>query len=305
MSMKMLNVAAIIVTYNPELPRLGALVQTVLAQGADIVIVDNGSREDMAAWSVALREPRVGVVPLGENLGIAAAQNRGIEWARAQGATYVLIFDHDSAPPADLVVRLLAALSDFEKTGEKVAAVGPRYIDSRWGENKSRSPFSRFENGRMTGCYPPKGSSYVAVDFLIASGSLIPMKALDSIGGMIEELFIDYADIEWGLRARQLGWSLYGVWDVVMKHDLGDDRIVVLGRSFPVHSPLRHYYAIRNAVWLCCRSDLSLKWKIGLTHNAVVRFIAYAIFMPDPLRHVHFMCRGFWHGICGRMGIYR
>ena len=41
-----------------------------------------------------------------ENLGVAAAQNQGIEWAKQQGATHVLLLDQDSLPHPDMVARL-------------------------------------------------------------------------------------------------------------------------------------------------------------------------------------------------------
>lgn len=296
------SIVAVVVTYKPELKALRRLLDTLVPQVESVVIVDNGSSDNLAALGKQGSATAVEVLCLGENRGIATAQNVGIQWARDRGAEFVLLMDQDSAPPSDLVVKLQFALADLEKAGEKVAAVGPRFVDSRWGENKTRSPFSRFKNGRMVGCYPPDGSSYVAVDFLIASGSLISMKAFDAIGGMIEELFIDYVDIEWGVRARQMRWSLYGIWDIVMKHDLGDDCVVVLGHSIPVHSPLRHYYAIRNAAWLCCRVGLRRKWKFCLAYNGFRRFIAYSLFMPQPFKHFRFMCLGLWHGLHGKAG---
>lgn len=295
-------VVAVVVTYNPDLEVLGRLVDKCAPQVDAVVLVDNGDGVRLADWLAYKADTRVTLLPLGENKGIAAAQNAGIAWARSQGACQVILFDHDSEPPTDLVARLRVALADLEKKGEKVAAVGPRLIDSRWSEGKTRSPFSRFDKLRMIGCYPTNGSSYVTVDFLIASGSLIPMKALDAIGGMIEELFIDYVDIEWGVRARQAGWALYGIWDVVMEHSLGDNRVAVLGRTIRLHSPLRHYYAIRNALWLSRRSELQGKWRRGIAYDGVRRFVAYTILMPQPFKHFRFMCLGLWHGARGRVG---
>jgi rhamnosyltransferase len=87
-----------------------------------------------------------------------------------------------------------------------------------------------------------------------------------------------------------------------MEHRLGDDRVVVLGRPFSIHSPLRHYYAIRNGVWLCLHSRLLWQWKCGIAFSITRRFAAYSLFMPQPLTHFRFMCQGVWHGLCRRLG---
>ena len=39
---------------------------------------------------------------------------------------------------------------------------------------------------------------------LISSGCLIPLSAIDTIGEMDEELFIDHVDTDWFLRAKSL-----------------------------------------------------------------------------------------------------
>jgi len=296
------KVICVIVTYNPDLNVLGQLLDRTTPQVHSIVLVDNGDGINVGQWLSLRNSTDVTLLPLGENRGIAQAQNVGIHWARERGADQVLIFDHDSEPPIDLVPRLQDALATLERRGEKIAAVGPRYINSKWRRYITPSPFAKFRYGFISQCFPDGNSPYVPVDFLIASGSLIPIKAFDAIGTMSEELFIDYVDIEWGLRARQAGWSLYGIWDIVMEHSLGDDVVVVFGHIFPVHGHIRHYYVMRNAVWLCRGSKLIRKWKIGIAYNAFRRFIAYSLLMPQPIKHFRFMCLGLWDGARGKMG---
>ena len=295
-------IVAVVVTYNPDLDTLGRLVDACAPQVDSIVLVDNGDGVRLVGWLAQRTFSNVVLLPLGENRGIATAQNAGIDWALAKGAEYVLVFDHDSEPAPDLVVRLCTAFADLEEAGERVAAVGPRYTDSRRKKEDKISPFIRLENGRLIRCYPATGSFYVSVDFLISSGSLISIKALDAIGKMEDQLFIESVDVEWGLRARCAGWSLFGVWDAIMEHSLGDDHVMGMGRELAVHSPLRHYYLMRNALWLCRRKWLPRRWGFILAQNALKKFIAYSLFMPRPLRHFRFMCLGLWHAAHGRMG---
>src|SRR5690606_10075289 len=104
-------------------------------------------------------------------------------------------------------------------------------------------------------------TAVVEVDYVIASGCLIPFDVIETVGGMQEELFIDYVDIEWGLRAQHQGLQSLGVCAAVMQHQLGEKPIRFRGRLIPVHSPLRHYYHFRNAVWLYRQSWLRKDWK--------------------------------------------
>ena len=220
-----ISLIGIIVSYNPDFEKLKRLLEKLIPQVDAIVIVDNGSNTGFANWFKDQKYDRTTLLELNDNVGIAAAQNIGINWANIQGAKQVLIFDHDSEPPCDFVIQLQTIFSALKKNGEKIAAIGPRFIDNRFIKNKTPSPFSKIKCGRMRGYYPTNDNTIISVDFLIASGCLISMEAVKNIGPMTEALFIDYVDIEWCFRARQLGWSLYGAWGVVMKHELGDNEL--------------------------------------------------------------------------------
>ena len=99
------GVIAVVVAYNSDLATLGRLIDACANQVDSIVLVDNGDGVRLVGWLAQRTFSNVALLPLGENRGIATAQNAGIDWARAKGAKYVLIFDHDSEPAPDLVVR--------------------------------------------------------------------------------------------------------------------------------------------------------------------------------------------------------
>ena len=148
----------------------------------------------------------------------------------------------------------------------------------------------------------PCADAVAEVDYLIASGCLIPISTLDVAGDMNEQLFIDYVDIEWGLRAAYRGFQSYGACAARMHHDLGDEPIMFLGRSIPLHSPVRHYYHFRNAVWLYRQPWLKLHWKLADAWRLVLKYGFYTIFAKP--RHLHWwmMTRGIWDGVRNRMG---
>ena len=160
---------------------------------------------------------------------------------------HILLMDQDSTPADDMVGKLICALVLKEASGVSVAAVGPRYMDVR---QNNPPPFIQIRGFRLKRQVCGSDSQIVDVDYLVASGCLIPVTILQRVGGMLDKLFIDYVDIEWGLRAKYYGYQSFGVCGAFMDHALGDTPLEILGKKFPVRSPIRHYYMFRNAMYL-------------------------------------------------------
>jgi len=293
------TVVCVIVTYDPDHARLQQLLAAVTPQVARIVVVDNGSADSRLGWLRGLAGPALTLVELGSNKGVAAAQNAGLVEARNGPCSHVLLLDHDSVPAATMVAELLNACRKVRPAGRGVGAVGPRYLDQRLD---NPPPFIRVRGLRVHRCPCPTADTIVEVDYLIASGSLIPLSTLDEVGAMAEELFIDYVDIEWGLRARRMGFQSYGVCAALMAHDLGEAPVSFLGRSLPMHSALRHYYHFRNAVWLYRSRGLPLHWKFADGCRLVLRYGFYTLFAHPRRQHLRMMTKGIADGLRGRLG---
>lgn len=287
-------------TFNPGRGEIEGLLASVMPQVTAAVVVDNGSREDVRPRLPAAQSA-LHFIPLGENLGIAAALNRGIDWARAQNATHVLLLDQDSELAADMVARLLTAATSLAAGGHRVAAVGPRYVDPR---QDNPPPFIRVRGLRVERGRCDTADAVVPVDYLISSGSLVPLSALDVAGAMDESLFIDYVDIEWGLRAKSRGFRSFGVCGAAMRHSLGENPIRFFGKTIPLHSPLRHYYHFRNAVLLYRRAAPPLNWKLVDGYRLLLKLGFYALFARPRREHLRMMLLGLWHGLSGRSGRY-
>ncbi|MGK2952943.1 MAG: glycosyltransferase family 2 protein [Thiobacillus sp.] len=294
-------VVGVLVTYEPDLAKLDVLLRALRRQLASVVVIDNGSSLDIENGITADLRPDswCQVVRLHSNCGIAAAQNVGIDLARKAGANFVMLFDQDSEPAPNMIQKLLDAASAQSSLGVAVAAVGPRYTDER---QDNPPPFLRIRGISVERQTCEHNHSVVEVDYLIASGSLIPMSTLDAVGPMREDLFIDYVDIEWGLRARRAGFQSFGVCGATMRHDLGSEPINLFGRMIPLHSPLRHYYHFRNAVCLYCERGLPLNWKIADGWRLLLKYGAYTLLAKPRHKHWWMMSLGIVHGLMGRMG---
>jgi len=291
------KISGVIVSYNPDIDALRHLVAAVAPQLDQLFIIDNGSNFNVG--SSIDHSMCTAIIELGDNYGIARAQNIGIERARSSGSNFVLLLDQDSIPASDMVAKLLAAVFAKQEQGYQVACVGPHYTDSR---QRDTAPFIRLEGLKLKRQMCPASNTLIDVDFLIASGCLIPMPTIDAVGMMVEDMFIDYVDIEWGLRAQQMGYRSYGVCAATMVHALGDESIAFGTRHVPVHSPLRHYYHIRNAIWLCRQKWIPSQWKFVLMWRVARQFAFFSLMTSPRLEHAKMMALGLLHGMVNRMG---
>lgn len=293
---------AVIVTYAPQWEQTLALVKALESQCAALILVDNGSQPGQIEPLLAALPASTVVIRNGRNLGIAAAQNAGIREAQARAASHIVLFDQDSKPAPDMIEKLLAAEAGLLAEGKAVAAVGPQLIDEDSG---AKAPFISFASGRKQRIVTTPDRPRVKCFSLLASGTLIRTEILDVVGLMEEALFIEYVDVEWGARAHAQGLDCYGIGEALLYHNLGDDRIRVMKTFFvPLHKPLRHYYTMRNAIFMQKQRYVPGYWKRSDLVRTVAGFFIFALFNPPRLAQLHMMLRGIGHGIAGRYGPY-
>ena len=212
------DVAAVLVTHNPDQEALRASINAVAGQVSNVFVVDNGSRNFPDQWLETLGDgcvARLHFLPQLDNLGIGAGHNLGIEQARMHGAAFVLLLDQDSQVYPGMVAQLRSSYAALTQTGIRVACVGPRYHDP---QNSALSKFVRVGLLGFTLIDCKQDSAVVEVDFLVSSGSLLPLSPLLDIGLMDESLFIDHVDTEWCFRAKTKGYKLFGVCDAYCTH---------------------------------------------------------------------------------------
>lgn len=287
---------AVVVTYNPSQSQLCALLSALVTQVEHVILVDNASASDIHGLVAGIRSDKIEMIALAENLGLSAAQNIGLRKAQSDGVDFTILFDQDSIPESRMVEILSGNLCKLQSNGKRVAAVGPDFLAA------GDYPFRRLQGIAIKRCRCMPENEIVSVDFLISSGCLISMKALSEIGTMNASLFIEYVDVDWGLRAKLAGFELFGVCSAKMKHCIGDESTSALGRVAPVHTPLRHYYLFRNAVWLCRQSNIPVRWRIAVALNAGIKFAFFMLMVPPRFQRLKMIMLGIKDGIAGKMG---
>lgn len=296
------RIGAVIVSYHPHLPDLKRTLDALEPQVESVFIVDNGSGDATVLQLRALVAGRnAELVEFAANRGIAAAQNAAIARAQALGLDFMVLFDDDSLPAPDLVAQLARAFRKVQDSGQRIAAIGPQWVDGRTGR---RGSFYRIQRGRIVGVMPAD-TAPIPVDFLIASGTLLSLHAVREVGAMREDYFIDHVDTEWCVRAARAGWKLYGTSAAQLTHALGDaGRRVWFGRwrEVALHSPLRNYYEVRNTVLLLRSPNLTGSWRVAQLTRLAQLLVFYALLVPPRPARVAAMGRGIVHGLRGRAG---
>ncbi len=211
--------AAVVVNFEsgPLLLECVRSIRTDTSAGEpEVVVVDNGSTDgSVAALRAAL--PGITVVDPGENVGYAAAANRGIA-ATTAPVVAVANPDLDVAPgTAAAMLRRLDAEPDL-------AAVGPALLNpdgSQYPSARSHSSTTDavghavlgrlFPRNRFTRRYRQLDAVWDRprdVDWV--SGALLYLRrsALDSVGGWDERYFMYMEDVDLCWRLRRIGWRV-------------------------------------------------------------------------------------------------
>jgi GT2 family glycosyltransferase len=193
------------------LPSLAA--QTYRPYG--VLVVDNGSRDDSRAY-LAERWPEIEVIAIPENVGVAAALNRGVAAARGE---YVALLNNDLELEPAWLQEMVGGLERHASA----AAVGCKLLDYR---DRSRlDGAGDVVNQAMVAT--PRGhgeldrGQYDREEEILAptaGAALYRSSALALVGPFDESFFAYFEDVDWGLRAQLAGLRCWYVPSAVGYH---------------------------------------------------------------------------------------
>lgn len=285
------EVCAVMVTYQGGrliLQTVGAL----LSQVGHLVIVDNHSEAETLACIERLKQAypdKITVMMNSRNLGIAAALNQGVAYARANQFRFVLTMDQDSLPAADMVERLMAV---YEKAaGRKIGAVGPN-MRLIYDGDKELPGDSR------------TGADGIEAEVVWTSGCLHPTSVFDDVGIFREEYFIDCIDYEFCFRLKQAGYHVLKAPAARLTHRKGEVTTApfLWRRCFVSnYGASRRYYMARNGMlyWLESRAPDFLMAYMRMHLNEITKIVFYE---RDKTRKLRFMLRGLVDGLKKKAG---
>lgn len=212
-------VSAIVVNWNGA-SDLDVCLQSLRAQtysDLEVFVVDNGSTDASAA--VAQRYSTVRWVPLGSNLGLAAAMNEGSKLARGE---YLLFLNNDMRFAPDFVAVLAKTLSDhpdaFAADAKQYDWTGAWVVHARtvlrrgfsWSSPLLAWRFDQEDVRDITPCA-----------FGSAANLMVRRRLFDSLGGWDQNYPMGFEDVDLCFRAWARGWPTLYVPSAVCWHRVG------------------------------------------------------------------------------------
>ena len=287
------NICAVIVCYRVEINEFMVNISRHLKNFSTIILVNNSPEISLESF----QSPQVTIINNQGNIGLAAALNIGILEAKKQGADMVALFDQDTEIPQNFAKKMLNYISNY-KCFAPVALYAPIF------NNRVTDKSQRYNNYKPSRLIPELVDEidYSHPNYVISSGSLIPMDVIDDVGLMCEELFIDFVDTEWCLRARRKGYEIVAINKVRIDHYLGDYMVQFMGRSIPIHSPLRMYYYFRNGIYLYQLGEIDWCWRLVDAMRNLQLFLFYMLFVKNRSTYFKYSIKGYYHGLIKRMG---
>jgi GT2 family glycosyltransferase len=213
------SVAALIVTWNGH-ATCGETIASVVALApapGRVLVVDNGSRDDLAATLTGAR-PGVEVLRLPENRGVAEGRNVGLRHLLADDRVrWVLQLDDDAVVPPECLAGLRAALVADPRAGIAGPLVvhydAPDRVWSGGGRLVFRDVAAERGAGRR-----PRGTAPAAADYVSGCCMLIDRAVLERVGLYDPRYFMVYQDADLCRRAARAGWRTLLVPAVRVRH---------------------------------------------------------------------------------------
>ena len=294
-------IAAIVVLYYPAQPMIERLLSSLMEQVDGVFLIDNtpGSASGEPPFLEGFGKP-VSYVALGENRGIAEAQNIGIKLSIEGGYSYVLLLDQDSALVQGTVSKMLAAEKGLLESGARIAAICPRIFDRRSGARPAAVRYTFGLVRKISG--DGLGNQPIATENFIASGSLLRVDALKKIGLMREDLFIEHVDTEWAFRAQSMGYQSYCAANAILEHDFGDDTLRILGKDIYLYSVLRYQYKLRNEAYLLRVKTMGWGWRLYASTRIFYHLMLYTMTSRNQRGAFVSLLRAIGNGLRGRLG---
>jgi GT2 family glycosyltransferase len=244
------EVVVVVLSWNGREDTLACVDSLARSRGPrlHVVVVDNGSSDGTVA-AVRAGHPGVTVIENGTNLGFAEGNNVGLRAARETGADYVLLLNNDTIVAPDSIAQLVAAGERLPDAGALCPLILYRDEPERIWYAGARFDPRRGHNGRHTGYGELDRGQYDRVREIgrgTGAAMLVRRGALEGVGLLDGDLFLQVEDVEWSLRMRRAGWRIFfvpagRVWHRVSLATGGEN------------SPAVAYYEIRNTLAVCDR----------------------------------------------------
>lgn len=272
----MFTVGSCTVLYNPNESVLTNL--NSYSNCVDVsVVVDNSDTKNEISQSLKNNSNFI-YIDMDGNKGIAAALNKGIEYLNSKNIDFALTMDQDSLFPTKYYPNILKLVNKYKMD---YSVIGLNFNQDNVGLDK-----------------------IIEVPYWITSGNFVNISDFMSVGGFMNELFIDYVDFELGYKFKKNGFKICYLKDFSLKHTIGNPiEIHLFGKTYYAmnHSPIRYYYRYRNAYYLYHFVDRQF-FKKEYYKEMIVNTLKMLIYEKNQKVKFSMIRKGIQDAKCKKMG---
>lgn len=253
----------------------------------EIIVVDNKSKNNSLEILKSLEDSHIHITSSQKNGGYAYGNNYGIAIAKKHKADFFLLLNNDTVVTDTFINGLLACFS-FEKN----VGIGTCRImynsepDKIWyaGGKIDWNNLRAVHIGLNKRSY--RNSGMEEVDFVSGCCMMISAQCLDKIGGLPEEYFMYYEDLDFCIKAQEAGFKLVYNPEAVIYHCVsssggGEDSPFVIEwinrsrRTF--YKKYKSYIKKTNRIFVCIKCEFRQIIKIIIARNFTKKIKAYLI----------------------------
>jgi glycosyltransferase involved in cell wall biosynthesis len=264
-----------------------------------LIVVDNEATDEarLVVEGHPTAAETVEYLPTKENLGfaggVATGMTRALAVANERG--WIVVLDDDDPPSSSTV------LGELERFGSAMVAQDPR--TAAVGLTGARFDW---RGGRIRRVPDSELHGAVPVDYV--SGGNLPfylVRAVRESGTFWTPLFFGLSEIEYGLRLRRMGYTLYGHGDLWLRGRAKVGRLNTVTRPRLRLPELRwrRYYTLRNTIYVLRQhGHRGAAVRVTLLRGLAKPVANLFINPRAALRHLALNWRACRDGWAGRMG---
>ncbi|WP_254694108.1 glycosyltransferase [Sulfitobacter sp. SK012] len=298
------RLVAVVVTFN-RLAQLKITLERLLGVQADhlaaVVVVNNASTDDTAAWLESQTNTRLNVITSSKNLGGAGGFEIGMRHAMEQlSPDWIVVMDDDARPEPACFVKFHSAprsshwgwsAAVYHPCG-KICDMNRPAINPFWHWDVFKSTLTGGRNGFHLS--EPEYEAAGSRDIDVASfvGFFIAAEAVRQIGLPDGKLFIYGDDVLYSLRLRQADGRIAFDPNLRFEHDFstiedGEKRFRPLWKCYYHHRNLLMVYRVA-AGWFFVPVLLIVipKWLLKVSN-----------YTGEKRAFMGLMMRAIWHGL--------
>ncbi len=274
-----------IVTVNFNQPKvtedlLASLEQVNTYQALEIIVVDNGSKiNPVTDWQ--LRYPEIKFVRSDINTGFAGGNNLGISHATGD---YLFLINNDTEVTATLINDLVQTMEQNPRIG----LLSPKihyfdqpgmlqyagYTDMNYYTARNAC-IGQFEKDE--GQYDAKSG---ITGYAHGAAMMISRQALEKTGGMAENYFLYYEELDWCERIRRSGYEVHTNLTALIYHK----ESVSVGKR----TALKEFFMNRNRILFIRKNTSAFTFSI---------FCLYFLLTVVPRNLLHYVTHKEYHFI--------